>query len=108
VRNGPGTVPIGVTATDGWVDEVEQHKNRNQSRVRAKSEHPFLVLKRLFCCAMVHYQRLFKKAERLTWPAPWSICSSCAGRYCVWRRCFYDERKPWLHDVKPIDNGLIS
>ena len=47
------------------IDVVEQRKNRNKSRVRAKGEHPFLVLKRLFGFAKVRYRGIAKNAERL-------------------------------------------
>ena len=47
------------------IDVVEQRKNRNKSRVRAKGEHPFLVLKRIFGFAKVRYRGIAKNAERL-------------------------------------------
>ena len=37
----------------GAVDEVERGKNRTKSKVRAKVEHPFLVIKRVFSFAKV-------------------------------------------------------
>ena len=49
----------------GRVDRVEQRKNRYKSTVRAKGEHPFLVLKRLFGFAKVRYRGIAKNAERL-------------------------------------------
>jgi IS5 family transposase len=50
----------------GRVDEVERRKNRSKSRVRAKGEHPFLVLKRVFGFTKVRYRGLYKNAQRLT------------------------------------------
>jgi len=44
---------------------VERAKNRNKSRVRAKVEHPFLVIKRLFGFAKVCYRGIAKNANRL-------------------------------------------
>ena len=44
---------------------VERAKNRNKSRVRAKGEHPFLVIKRLFGFAKVCYRGIAKNANRL-------------------------------------------
>ena len=44
---------------------MEQRKNRNKSRVRAKGEHPFLILKRVFGFAKVRYRGIAKNAERL-------------------------------------------
>lgn len=49
----------------GKIDPVEQRKNRNKSRVRAKGEHPFLILKRFFGFAKVRYRGLAKNAARL-------------------------------------------
>jgi IS5 family transposase len=53
----------------GVVDEVEGGKNRTKSSVRAKVEHPFHVLKRMFGYAKVRYRGLAKNAERL-----WVTC----------------------------------
>jgi IS5 family transposase len=47
------------------VDKVEKAKNRTKSRVRAKVEHPFLVIKRVFGFARVRYRGLEKNAHRL-------------------------------------------
>jgi len=44
---------------------VERAKNRNKSKVRAKGEHPFLVIKRLFGFAKVCYRGITKNANRL-------------------------------------------
>jgi IS5 family transposase len=41
-------------------------KNRSKSRVRAKGEHPFLILKRGFGFTKVRYRGLYKNAQRLT------------------------------------------
>ncbi len=49
----------------GVVDEVERSKNRTKSRVRAKVEHPFGVIKRVFGFAKVRYRGLVKNAHRL-------------------------------------------
>jgi len=49
----------------GVVDEAEKAKNRTKSRVRAKVEHPFLVIKRVFGFARVRYRGLEKNAHRL-------------------------------------------
>lgn len=49
----------------GRLDLIERRKNRNKSRVRAKGEHPFLVLKRLFGFTKVRYRGIAKNAERL-------------------------------------------
>lgn len=53
----------------GMVDEVERDKNRTKSSVRAKVEHPFHVIKRVFGFVRVRYRGLAKNRERL-----WVTC----------------------------------
>lgn len=53
----------------GVVDEVERGKNRTKSSVRAKVEHPFGVIKRVFGFVKVRYRGLAKNTERL-----WVTC----------------------------------
>ena len=48
-----------------WLDPLERRKNRHKSRVRAKVEHRFLVLKVIFGFRKVRYRGLAKNAERL-------------------------------------------
>ena len=43
----------------------ERHKNRTKSRVRAKGEHPLLILKRVFGFNKVRYRGIHKNANRL-------------------------------------------
>lgn len=45
--------------------EAQKARNTTKSRVRAKGEHPFLVLKRLFGFAKTRYRGLLKNAHRL-------------------------------------------
>jgi IS5 family transposase len=49
----------------GLVNEVEKAKNRTKSRVRARVEHPFLIIKRVFGFSHVRYRGLAKNAHRL-------------------------------------------
>jgi transposase, IS5 family len=49
----------------GMVDEVERGKNRTKSTVRAKVEHPFGVIKRVFGFDKVRYRGLAKNTQRL-------------------------------------------
>jgi IS5 family transposase len=49
----------------GAVDEVERGKNRTKSSVRAKVEHPFGVIKRVFGFAKVWCRGLAKTTQRL-------------------------------------------
>ena len=49
----------------GVIDEVERARNRTKSSVRAKVEHAFGVIKRLFGFAKVRYRGLEKNAQRL-------------------------------------------
>jgi IS5 family transposase len=48
----------------GQIDEVERAKNRTKSRVRARVEHVFAVLKRLWGFTKVRYRGLAKNATR--------------------------------------------
>lgn len=50
---------------NGVVDEVERAKNKTKSSVRAKVEHPFLVIKRIFGFDKTRYRGLDKNAHRL-------------------------------------------
>lgn len=47
------------------LNEQDKSTNRTKSRVRAKVEHPFLVLKRIFGFSKVRYRGLDKNANRL-------------------------------------------
>ncbi len=47
------------------LSDEERAKNRNKSRVRAKGEHPFLILKQVFGFRKVRYRGLDKNANRL-------------------------------------------
>ena len=49
----------------GIVDEIERAKNRTKSRVRARVEHAFGVIKRVFGFNKVRYRGLMKNAHRL-------------------------------------------
>ena len=48
----------------GQIDEAERAKNRNKSRVRARVEHVFAVVKRLWGFSKVRYRGLAKNATR--------------------------------------------
>ena len=48
----------------GIVNEVERGKNRNKSRIRARVEHVFGVVKRLWGFGKVDYRGLQKNATR--------------------------------------------
>ena len=47
------------------LSEADVAKNRNKSKVRAKVEHPFLTIKRIFGFACVRYRGLVKNTNRL-------------------------------------------
>ncbi len=47
------------------LSETERSINRTKSRVRARGEHPFLILKRVFGFSKVRYRGLMKNATRL-------------------------------------------
>ncbi|RKT10376.1 IS5 family transposase [Paraburkholderia sp. RAU2J] len=48
----------------GEVDEVQRGKNRNKSKIRARVEHVFAVVKRLWGFTKVRYRGLAKNANR--------------------------------------------
>jgi IS5 family transposase len=48
----------------GVIDEVERGKNRNKSKIRARVEHVFGVVKRLWGFGKVRYRGLAKNATR--------------------------------------------
>jgi len=54
-----------VKKINGTVDEEEKRKNRNKSKVRAKVEWPFRILKRVFKYTKVRYRGIKKNHEWL-------------------------------------------
>ena len=48
-----------------FVDELQKAKNRVKARVRAKVEHPFRILKRIFGFEKVRYRGIQKNHHRL-------------------------------------------
>ncbi len=52
------------TRRNGIVDEVARRKNRNKSKIRARVEHVFAVVKRLWGFTKVRYRGLAKNANR--------------------------------------------
>jgi len=52
------------TRKGGEVDEAERSRNRNKSRIRARVEHVFGVVKRLWGFSKVRYRGLEKNANR--------------------------------------------
>ena len=46
------------------VDELQRKKNKNKSSVRAKVEHIFRVVKRIFGFDKVHYRGITKNHHR--------------------------------------------
>ena len=62
------------------VNEEERAKNRTKSSVRAKVEHPFLILKRIFGFAKTRYKGLAKNAHRLF------VACALANLYLMRRR----------------------
>lgn len=64
----------------GVVDEAERARNKTKSSVRAKVEHPFLIIKRIFGSAKTRYKGLEKNARRLF------VTCALANLYIVRRR----------------------
>ncbi len=52
------------TRKGGEIDEAERSRNRNKSRIRARVEHVFAVVKRLWGFSKVRYRGLGKNANR--------------------------------------------
>jgi len=52
------------TRRGGEVDEIKRSKNRNKSKIRARVEHVFAVVKRLWGFTKVRYRGLAKNAGR--------------------------------------------
>jgi IS5 family transposase len=53
------------TGYKNYVDELQRAKNRVKARVRAKVEHPFLIVKRIFGFEKTRYRGLSKNHQRL-------------------------------------------
>ena len=66
--------PDGYEKYKNFVDEIAKAKNRVKARVRAKVEHPFRILKRVFGFEKVRYRGLKKNHERLC-----AVCQLCSG-----------------------------
>ncbi len=56
--------------TKHWVDEVQRAKNKTKSSVRAKVEHPFLIIKRIFGFVKTRYKGLAKNGTRTACSSP--------------------------------------
>lgn len=52
------------TRKGGEIDQAERARNRNKSRIRARVEHVFAVVKRLWGFSKVRYRGLVKNANR--------------------------------------------
>jgi IS5 family transposase len=65
---------------NGVVIEAERARNKTKSSVRAKVEHPFLIIKRIFGFAKTRYRGLEKNAHRLF------VTCALANLYMVRRR----------------------
>lgn len=65
---------------NGTVNEVEKAKNRNKSRVRAKVEHVFGVIKNVFGFRKTRYRGLAKNLHRL------EVTAALSNIYMVRRR----------------------
>jgi transposase, IS5 family len=68
----------------GEVDEAKRSKNRNKSKIRARVEHVFAVVKRLWGFDKVRYRGLAKNATRAF------VALALANIYLV-RRPLYEQ-----------------
>jgi IS5 family transposase len=74
------------TRRKGSVDEVARRKNRNKSKIRARVEHVFAVVKRLWGFTKVRYRGLAKSPNRaFVALAPANLCLS-GGRFTAQAR----------------------
>ena len=62
---GPGHDLPARTKLKDYFDELQKKKNRSKSSIRAKVEHPFRILKRVFGFDKVRYRGLAKNHHRL-------------------------------------------
>jgi IS5 family transposase len=53
------------TKHKNYVDELQRKKNREKAKVRARVEHPFRILMRVFGFEKVRYRGLKKNPHRL-------------------------------------------
>ena len=67
----------------GVVDEAEKARNRTKSKVRAKVEHCFGVIKRVFGFTKVRYRGLDKNAHRLFVTCALANLFMCATICCA-------------------------
>jgi IS5 family transposase len=68
---------------NGRINEVEKAKNRNKSRVRAKVEHVFGVMKNIFGFRKTRYRGLAKNLHRL------EVTAALTNLYIVRRRLLH-------------------
>ena len=68
------------------LDEAVRARNRTKARVRARVEHPFLVIKRIFGFAKTRYKGLAKNAHRLF------VTCALANLYLMRRRLLHPAR----------------
>jgi IS5 family transposase len=74
----------------GEFDEAQRAKNRNKSKVRARVEHVFAVVKRLWGFTKVRYRGLAKNATRSFVALSWPTSTWLEG---AWRECVRSERR---------------
>ena len=65
--------------------DAERAKNRTKSKVRAKGEHPFLIIKRIFGFVCVRYRGIAKNANRLY--VTCALANLHIKRHFLMRRC---------------------
>jgi len=65
--------------------DAERAKNRTKSKVRAKGEHPFLLIKRIFGFVCVRYRGIAKNANRLY--VTCALANLHLQRHFLMRRC---------------------
>ena len=104
------------TKFKNYIDEEAKRKNTTKSKVRAKVEHVFRILKRVFGFDKVRYRGIAKTITGCAPASPWSI-STCisnawprSGRLEARKRPlqrFKSDREPTT-PTSPIENPATS
>ena len=92
----------GRTRWKGWVDEEATRKNQTESRVRAKVEHVFAVVKRQWGFTKVRYRGLAKNATRAF------VALALANLYMTRPRCAGKCARNSAEAVIPVREHRIA
>ncbi len=92
-----------------------KRKNRNKARVRAKVEHPFRIVKRIFGFEKARYRGLRRTTSVCARPSRWSISISTANGWPGSERSVFGNRQnsgfrpsKSLKNIPPVDSSDAS